>query len=104
MQELESGQSRSIVHLPVGTFSIPMGLGALATAFHRAAEVWTTVPAVIGEALAWLTLGVLAALLIAYGTKAVRHRSAVAAEWRHDGAQRNSPVLLGEVPQVAGSG
>jgi tellurite resistance protein len=83
MSKSETGQSRSIAHLPVGSFSIVMGLGALATAFNRVAEVWTVVPAAIGAALAWLTAAVLVALLIAYGAKAVRHWSEVTAEWRH---------------------
>ncbi len=83
MSEPDAGPSRSVAHLPVGSFAIVMGLGALGTAFNRASEVWAVVPAVIGAALAWLTVAVFVALLTAYGAKTARHWSNVTAEWRH---------------------
>ncbi|WP_291378764.1 hypothetical protein, partial [Demequina sp.] len=83
MSEPDTGQLRSVAHLPVGSFSIAMGVGGLATGFNRASDVWAAFPSHVGAALAWLTVALLFALLLAYGVKATRHWSSVRAEWRH---------------------
>lgn len=83
MTTTETVRTRSLVHLSVGSFSITMGLGGLSAAFHRASQSWSQVPEAISFALAWLTLAVLAALLVAYAIKAARFPEAVAAEWKH---------------------
>ncbi|MFW7414340.1 SLAC1 anion channel family protein [Demequina sp. SO4-18] len=72
----------SVAHLPVGAFAMVMGIGGLAAAWNRASDAWP-VPGAIGAVLAWTAVAVLAALLIAYGVKTVRHPQVVAAEWRH---------------------
>jgi len=69
--------------LPVGAFSIVMGIGGLSAALNRASEAWTAIPTAIGVVLAWTSVAILAALLVAYALKAVLHRGAVVAEWRH---------------------
>ncbi len=80
----ESGtpRSHSVNHLPVGALSIVVGIGGLSVAFNRASDAWAAIPAAIGAVLAWISVAALAVLLVAYATKAVRHRSAVFAEWR----------------------
>lgn len=83
MSESGTPRSHSVNHLPVGAFSIVMGIDGLSAAFNRASAAWTAIPAAIGAVLAWISVAALAVLLVAYATKAVRHRSAVFAEWRH---------------------
>lgn len=73
---------RSLAHLPVGVFAIAMGIAGTASAWHRAGDALDLGP-VVGDALAWLGLAVLAAAAIAYGAKAVRHPRAALDEWRH---------------------
>ncbi|WP_297081370.1 SLAC1 anion channel family protein [uncultured Demequina sp.] len=75
-------QTPSLAHLPVGAFAIVMGLGGTAVAWERAHQRWG-LPAIVGEAVAWLGLAVLATLTVAYALKLARHPSAVVAEWRH---------------------
>jgi len=83
MTESGTPRSHSVNHLPVGAFSIVMGIGGLSAAFNRASDAWAAIPTAIGAVLAWVSVAALAVLLVAYGTKAVRHRGAVFAEWRH---------------------
>ncbi len=83
MTEWGTPRSHSVNHLPVGAFSIVMGIGGLSAAFNRASAARAAIPAAIGAVLAWISVAALAVLLVAYATKAVRHRSAVFAEWRH---------------------
>ncbi|WP_062380001.1 SLAC1 anion channel family protein [Demequina pelophila] len=77
-----ASSENSLAHLPVGIFAIIMGGGGTAVAWHRAVETfgWRLH---VGNALAWVSLAVLAVALVAYGAKAVRHPRAVADEWSH---------------------
>lgn len=72
MSESGALQSHSVTHLPVGAFSVVMGIGGLSAAFNRASGAWTSVPAGIGEVLAWVSVAALATLLAAYANKAAR--------------------------------
>ncbi len=83
MSESGTSRSQSVTHLPVGAFSIVMGIGGLSAAFNRASETWTAIPTAIGATLAWTSATTLAVLLVAYVFKAVRSWGSVTAEWRH---------------------
>lgn len=72
----------SIRHLPVNLFGAVMGLSGLALAWRLASHS-LGMPAVIGEAIAALALGVFVLLAGAYLVKLLRHRDAVRAEFAH---------------------
>lgn len=72
----------SIRHLPVNLFGSVMGLSGLALAWRLASRSLGA-PALIGEAIAALALGVFVLLASAYLVKLMRHRDAVRAEFVH---------------------
>ncbi|MBC7291989.1 MAG: C4-dicarboxylate ABC transporter, partial [Actinotalea sp.] len=80
-------------HLPVTFFAVVMGLGGLALAWLRAADVLGA-PSAVGVVLFWVATTVYAAILVAYLLKLVRHPAAVRAEIAH-------PVRIAFVPTVS---
>lgn len=78
----ESRPTPSIAHMPVSLFASVMGIGGLAVAWRRAADVFEVTPGV-GKALAWVAFGVFVAVALAYAAKVARAPRAVAAEWSH---------------------
>jgi tellurite resistance protein len=88
--EPDSATGPRLAHFPVTFFATVMGLAGLSLAWGRAAVV-LDVPDWIGQALFWLSLGVYAAVLLAYVAKLVRHPQAVREELAH-------PVRLAFVP------
>lgn len=72
----------SVRHLPVNLFGAVMSLAGLALAWRLAGRSLGA-PAVIGEALAALALGVFVLLAGAYLVKLLRHGDAVRAEFEH---------------------
>ncbi|GAA4349215.1 SLAC1 anion channel family protein [Variovorax defluvii] len=72
----------SIRHLPVNLFASVMGLSGLALAW-RLAHGSLGAPALIGEVIGALALGVFVLLALGYGVKAARHPEAVRAEFAH---------------------
>ncbi|HMX16013.1 MAG TPA: SLAC1 anion channel family protein, partial [Rhodocyclaceae bacterium] len=82
-----------LAHLPVSIFAMVMGLSGLTLAWQKAAETLAT-PAAVATALFLLAALVFAFLCLAYGTKLVRHRAAVAAELNH-------PVRLAFFPTIS---
>lgn len=72
----------SVRHLPVNLFGAVMSLAGLAMAWRLAGRSLGA-PAVIGEAIAVLALGVFLLLGGAYLSKLLRHRDAVKAEFAH---------------------
>jgi tellurite resistance protein len=88
----ESRPTPSIAHMPVSLFASVMGIGGLALAWRRAADVFN-VSSDIGKALTWVAFGVFVIVAIAYATKLVRAPRAVVAEWSH-------PVKMAFVPTI----
>ena len=72
----------SLRHLPVNLFASVMGLSGLTLAW-RVAHTSLGLPAVVGEAVGALALGVFLLLAAAYLTKLVRHPEVVHAEFHH---------------------
>lgn len=72
----------SVRHLPVNLFAAVMGLSGLALAW-RVAHALFGAPALVGEAIAALAVGVFVLLATAYLAKLVRHPGVVLAEYRH---------------------
>jgi len=72
-----------LARFPVGLFAVPVGLFALAGAWRRAATFAWPMARPTGDLLAWAALGVLAALLLVYLAKCLRHPQAIAAEFTH---------------------
>lgn len=68
---------------PVGLFAVPVGLFALGSAWRRAGAFGWSAAAPVGDLLAWSGLAVLAALLVLYLAKGLRHPQAIAAEYTH---------------------
>lgn len=71
-----------LARLPVTLFASVMGLTGLALAWHR---VDRSVPFAgeVGASILVLATLLFCGLLVVYGAKLVRHRDAVAAEWKH---------------------
>jgi tellurite resistance protein len=88
----ESRPTPSIAHMPVSLFASVMGIGGLAVAWRRAADVFGVSPG-IGKVLTWVALVVLAVVALAYGSKVLRALSAVREEWSH-------PMKMAFVPTV----
>ncbi len=78
----ESRPTPSIAHMPVSLFASVMGIGGLAVAWRRAADVFD-VGTGAATVLAWVALGVFALVTLAYSTKAIRVPRAVWEEWTH---------------------
>ncbi|MDM0026409.1 SLAC1 anion channel family protein [Variovorax saccharolyticus] len=72
----------SFKHLPVNLFASVMGLSGLAMAW-RLAHGSLGAPAVIGEAVGALALGVFVLISLGYLTKLVKHPGAVHGEFHH---------------------
>ena len=88
----DSRPTPSIAHLPVSLFASVMGIGGLAVAWRRAADVFR-VSSDIGKALTWVAFGVFGVVAAAYAVKLVRAPRAVATEWSH-------PVKMAFVPTI----
>lgn len=82
-----------LAHLPITLFSIVMGLAGVAIAWDRT-EFLSAFSQPIGLAIATLSSAFFVFLLIAYGTKIIRHRSYVALELRH-------PIRINFFPTIA---
>jgi tellurite resistance protein len=78
--------------MPVSLFASVMGIGGLAVAWRRAADVFDVSPGV-GKALAWVALVVFAVVALAYSAKTIRAPRAVWAEWSH-------PVKMAFIPAI----
>lgn len=77
-----SPSTASVRNLPVNLFASVMGLSGLALAW-RFAHSSLAVPAIIGEAIGMLALGVFVLIALAYLTKLAKHPHAVRAEFHH---------------------
>lgn len=86
-------RENALEHYPISFFAIGMGLFGLTLATH-AAETAAGVHAVVSTPLMWVSAAVLAAIAVVYALKAVRHKAAVAAEWRH-------PVRIAFFPAIS---
>ncbi len=89
----ESRPTPSIAHMPVSLFASVMGIGGLAVAWRRAADVFS-VSGEIGKILAWVALAVFAIVALAYAAKILRAPRSVWAEWPH-------PVKMAFVPTIS---
>jgi tellurite resistance protein len=88
----ETEEFSRLEHLPVTFFAVLMGLFGLALALHAASGsfAWAETPA---RAVLWLGLAGFVAIGAVYIAKALRHPSAVVAEWQH-------PVKLAFFPTI----
>jgi tellurite resistance protein len=80
-------------HFPIAWFSMIMGLGGLSIAWRKAEEIMGLSVAVSPWLLGLSTL-LFVALAVAYGTKLLKYREAVAQEWAH-------PVKMSFVPTIS---
>ncbi len=78
--------------LPVSLFGAVMGIAGTSVAW-RWASASTDTPTWIATAFAYLAAAVFVGLVAAYGAKAIRHFSAVRAEWSH-------PIKMAFVPTI----
>ncbi|MEA1831412.1 SLAC1 anion channel family protein [Methylobacterium durans] len=69
-------------YLPVSLFGSVMGLTGLSVAWRLASHRYGP-PSVIADAIGWIALAAFAALVLAYGAKAVTAPRAVVAEFNH---------------------
>ncbi len=76
--------SQSVRFVPAGAFGAVMGVAGLALVSREAGRV-LAIPTWIGEMWVAVAVLLLAALLAAYGLKAIAHRDAVKAELDHSG-------------------
>ena len=77
-----NSESPWLERFPIQMFGVVMGLGGLGNAWLVAARTWDLPPA-IGITLVRLAGFVFVGLLLTVAAKLVRHRDAVAAEFRH---------------------
>jgi tellurite resistance protein len=88
----ESRPTPSIAHMPVSLFASVMGIGGLAVAWRRAADVFS-VSGEIGKVLAWVALAAFAIVALAYAAKVARAPRAVVDEWSHPMKMAFIPTL-----------
>lgn len=69
-------------HFPITFFAVTMGLTGLALCYQKAHEV-LGLPALPGNLLAYLALGIFDLLLLTYLLKSIKYRQAVKAEFNH---------------------
>jgi tellurite resistance protein len=81
-----------LAHYPVTFFATVMGLAGLTLAVHAAEERLGL--AGLSQGLLWATVAAFVAIGLVYVAKALRHPSAVAAEWHH-------PVKLAFFPAIS---
>lgn len=67
---------------PVMMFAIVMGISGLTIALQKSAE-FLGVPAVIGDTMMYIALGLFTIISLIYITKFIRYPKAVIAEWNH---------------------
>lgn len=79
-------------HLPITLFSTVMGLGGLALAWRRAAQIWS-LPDWPWQVLFWVAVAVFVLLTVLYAAKWVRHAGATRAELRHPVRMTFAPTL-----------
>lgn len=68
---------------PVGLFAIPVGLLALAGAWHRAEGFGWALAGHLAQALSWSAVLLLAILSLLYGAKCLQHPRTIATEFAH---------------------
>src|SRR5947209_13587840 len=73
---------KRLEYLPIGLFGTTMGLSGLSVAWKLAHALFGT-PLWVSDAIAMISIVVFAALLIAYGIKAVCAPDKVGMEFRH---------------------
>jgi len=74
--------TRRIAYFPVSLFASVMGIGGLAVAWRRAADLFS-VSVAVGQTLAWVALAAFVVVFVAYAAKLVRAPRAVVEEVSH---------------------